>query len=80
MLQEDQGQIVKPGVYEHYKGQRYLVMYTATHSETLESLVVYQQLYGQRGIWVRPVEMFIENVTVDEKSVPRFKFVSNSDE
>ena len=60
------------GVYRHYKGQRYQVLGTARHSETLEPLVVYRALYGEHGLWVRPLAMFVETVLVDGKSVPRF--------
>jgi hypothetical protein len=63
---------VVPGLYRHYKGQRYRVLGTARHSETLEPLVVYQALYGERGLWVRPAAMFAESVTVDGACVPRF--------
>ena len=63
---------VVPGLYRHYKGQRYRVLGTARHSETLEPLVVYQALYGDRGLWVRPAAMFAESVTVDGACVPRF--------
>jgi hypothetical protein len=59
--------------YRHYKGKDYLVLYQAKHSETLEDLVVYQALYGERGIWVRPLEMFLEDVEVNGKLVERFK-------
>lgn len=59
--------------YRHYKGKDYLVLYQAKHSETLEDLVVYQALYGERGIWVRPLEMFLEDVEVNGKIVERFK-------
>lgn len=60
------------GVYRHYKGQRYRVLGTARHSETLEPLVVYRALYGEYGLWVRPLAMFVETVLVDGKRVPRF--------
>ncbi|MEW9624085.1 DUF1653 domain-containing protein [Rhodanobacter geophilus] len=63
---------VVPGLYRHYKGQRYRVLGTASHSETLEPLVVYQALYGERGLWVRPAAMFAETVTVDGQTMPRF--------
>lgn len=59
--------------YRHYKGKDYLVLYQAKHSETLEDLVVYQALYGERGIWVRPLGMFLEKVEVDGKLVERFR-------
>lgn len=63
---------VVPGLYRHYKGQRYRVLGTARHSETLEPLVVYQALYGEHGLWVRPAAMFAESVSVEGRTVPRF--------
>lgn len=63
---------VVPGLYRHYKGQRYHVLGTARHSETEELLVVYQALYGERGLWVRPAAMFGESVLVDGRPQPRF--------
>lgn len=59
--------------YRHFKGNEYLLLYTAKHSETLEDLVVYQALYGERGIWVRPLSMFLEKVEVNGKLVNRFE-------
>ena len=61
------------GRYRHYKGNLYQVIGVARHSETEEELVVYQALYGERGLWVRPRAMFFETVTVDGKAVPRFE-------
>lgn len=58
--------------YRHYKGNDYLVLHKAKHSETLEDMVVYQALYGERGIWVRPLGMFLEQVEVDGKLIDRF--------
>lgn len=66
---------LRPGLYRHYKGPRYEVIGTATHSETEEILVVYRALYGEFGLWVRPLAMFTETVTVDGAPVPRFAFV-----
>lgn len=66
---------VVPGIYRHYKGNLYQVLHTARHSETEETLVVYRCLYGEYGVWVRPIEAFNEMVTVDNKSVPRFELV-----
>lgn len=60
-------------IYKHFKGNEYLVLHLAKHSETLEDLVVYQALYGERGIWVRPLKMFLEQVEVDGKMVNRFQ-------
>ncbi len=61
-----------PGIYSHYKGNRYEVLGIAHHSETEESLVVYRALYGDYGLWVRPLEMFTETVEVCGEPVPRF--------
>ncbi len=65
----------RPGRYRHYKGNEYRVVGLARHSETLEELVVYQALYGDRGLWVRPRAMFVETVKVGGRSVPRFERV-----
>lgn len=70
--------LIIDGHYTHYKGFPYKVIAIALHSETLEELVVYQALYGERGIWVRPVAMFLGNVSVDGISQPRFKQVNNT--
>ena len=63
---------LKPGVYRHFKGNLYELLYTATHSETLEKMVVYRALYGEGGIWVRPAAMWDEQVEKDGYSGPRF--------
>lgn len=60
------------GKYRHYKGNDYEVVGVATHSETHEPMVVYRPLYGERALWVRPLAMFMEEVTVGGKTVPRF--------
>ncbi|HEV2681695.1 MAG TPA: DUF1653 domain-containing protein [Rhodanobacter sp.] len=60
------------GIYRHYKGQRYRVLGTAHHSETLEPLVVYQALYGDFGLWVRPAAMFSETIELDGEPIARF--------
>ena len=57
---------IKPGRYRHFKGNEYRVLYLARHSETLEPMVVYQALYGERGVWVRPMEMFFSEVDHDK--------------
>lgn len=67
--------LVINGLYEHYKGLPYKVLALARHSETLEELVVYQALYDDGGTWVRPLAMFLEQVTIDGKTQPRFKLV-----
>lgn len=66
---------MQPGRYRHYKGNEYIVLGTARHSETLEELVVYRQDYGEKGLWVRPKEMFLETIEIEGKSVPRFAYV-----
>jgi hypothetical protein len=62
----------KLGKYTHYKGKEYEVIGVAKHSETLEKLVVYRALYGEKQIWVRPLKMFLEEVEIDGKKIPRF--------
>ena len=66
---------IKLGIYKHYKGNEYRVLGIATHSETLEKLVVYQALYGSYGIWVRPINMWNEIVEVNGQLVKRFEFI-----
>ena len=57
---------LKPGIlYEHYKGYKYEIISVARHSETLEEMVVYKALYGEQGIWVRPLAMFMETGCVE---------------
>lgn len=67
------------GVYRHYKGNQYLVIGLACHSETLEWYVVYEPLYDQKSMperWVRPYEMFIGEVTIDGQKVKRFTHIA----
>lgn len=63
------------GVYRHYKGNLYRVEGLATHSETCEKMVVYRALYGDFGLWVRPLAMFEEIVDLSGKKVKRFELV-----
>lgn len=68
------------GVYRHYKGNLYKALYVATHTETEEPLAVYQALYGEYGIWARPLAMFLDDVTLPDGSVvQRFTLVEESD-
>lgn len=60
------------GVYRHFKGNRYRVEAIARHSETCEDMVVYRQLYGDGGLWVRPLSMFLQTVERDGETFPRF--------
>ena len=64
-----------PGRYRHHKGNEYEVIGVARHSETDERVVVYRPLYDDSGLWVRPLAMFLETVTVDGKPVPRFAYL-----
>ena len=63
---------LRPGRYRHYKGKEYQLLTLARHSETLEPMAVYQALYGEGDVWVRPARMFVEIVMKGEKSFPRF--------
>ncbi|WP_237058950.1 DUF1653 domain-containing protein [Microbulbifer sediminum] len=67
------------GIYRHYKGPLYEVMEVATHSETGEQLVVYRALYGEYGVWVRPLGMFAETIDKGGDTVPRFALVKAFD-
>lgn len=66
---------LKAGRYRHYKGNFYEVIGIARHSETEEELVLYRKLYGDRSLWVRPLGMFVEDVPVEGRLVPRFEWV-----
>lgn len=68
--------VIKFGVYQHYKGPKYLVLGIAKHSETLEDMVTYVNLYenDQSQLWVRPLAMFTGAVEVDGAMVPRFRY------
>lgn len=70
---------MQKGIYRHYKGQFYEVLDLAKHSETRENMVIYRALYGDFGLWVRPLKMFTENVCIDGKSQPRFQWIKSSD-
>ncbi|HVJ85587.1 MAG TPA: DUF1653 domain-containing protein [Caulifigura sp.] len=67
--------VLQPGRYRHYKGNEYIVLGVARHSETEEELVVYRQDYGNLGLWVRPAAMFQKLVDVGGTTVPRFAFI-----
>jgi len=64
--------MIEKGKYRHYKGSEYEVIDIVKHSETEEDMVLYKTLYGDFSLWVRPLDMFIENVSVNGKSVKRF--------
>jgi len=68
--------VAPAGLYRHYKGGRYQVLGCVRHSETLEPLVLYQALYGEQGLWVRPHAMFFGSVQHEGREQPRFAWVS----
>lgn len=72
---------IQKGIYEHYKGNRYEVLNVAVHTETREPMVIYKALYKgdfpEGTLWARPLTMFKEDVKVDGKVVPRFRFLNN---
>ncbi len=66
---------IELGKYRHYKGNFYEVIGVVKHSETLEELVLYKQLYGEGALWVRPLSMFLETITIDGVTKSRFEKV-----
>ena len=69
---------VQPGLYRHFKGHRYQVLGTVTHSETEEILVLYRPLYGARELWVRPLALFNETLVRDGETVKRFTRIADA--
>ncbi|WNC70641.1 DUF1653 domain-containing protein [Thalassotalea psychrophila] len=68
---------IPTGKYQHFKGNFYQVLHVAKHSETEEEFVVYQPLYGDRNIWIRPLSMFNETIERDGKTLLRFAKVAD---
>ena len=68
--------IPAPGYYRHFKGREYEVLDVVKHSETTETMVLYRALYGDFGLWVRPLESFVSEVEVEGESRPRFALIS----
>ena len=68
-------QMLRPGRYRHFKGKEYELLFVATHSETLEPMVVYRALYGERGVWVRPAAMWSEMIEPGGQTVRRFTYI-----
>jgi len=69
---------LKPGKYRHFKGGEYELIGIASHSETLEPMVVYRALYGEGGLWVRPAAMWSEIIERDGKTFPRFTYIGDA--
>jgi hypothetical protein len=65
--------MIELGIYRHYKGNEYEVIGVARHSETLEPMVIYRAMYGEKEFWVRPLEMFLEKIQIDGVSKLRFE-------
>ena len=76
---EEAIQAIEPGMYQHFKGNYYDVLYIARHSESTEPMVVYRALYGDGGVWVRPAYMWTETVEHDGHAVARFRKVSQEE-
>ena len=70
---------LKPGKYRHFKGGEYELIGIASHSETMEPMVVYRALYGEGGLWVRPAAMWNETVERDGKVFPRFTYIGDAE-
>ncbi len=70
--------MIQPGRYRHYKGNEYQVLGVAKHSETEEDFVVYRALYGAGGLWIRPVEIFVEKISTGGGQVPRFELMEET--
>lgn len=85
-ISHNTGQALKPqskieaGVYRHYKGDHYLVLFVAQNTETEEEEVVYQSLYGDLRIWTRPLAMFLETTVYQNEIVPRFSKIDEASE
>lgn len=66
---------IKKGIYRHFKGHVYRVIGTARHSENLEDYVVYVNVNDEEDMWIRPAGMFLESVTREGKTFPRFELL-----
>jgi len=66
---------IEIGRYRHFKGNEYEVLFIAHHSETLEDMVVYRALYGDKSVWVRPASMWNETIIRDGKTMKRFTYI-----
>lgn len=72
---------IKPGIYQHFKGNKYRVHGLVKHSESLEPMVLYEALYEnpEGKMWVRPLKMFTETVTHNGQTLPRFTYVGETE-
>ncbi|MBR7161740.1 MAG: DUF1653 domain-containing protein [Clostridia bacterium] len=66
------------GVYRHFKGNLYEAIAIAKHSETLEDMVVYRALYGEGGVWVRPLSLWLEPAEKNGEKLPRFFYIGEN--
>ncbi len=73
-----QAQKFPKGIYEHYKGNRYQILAVGRNSETLEEVVIYQDVDKKDRVWVRPLHMFVETITLNNEEVPRFRLVEKA--
>ena len=70
--------MLRPGRYRHFKGNEYDVIGVARDSESEQEFVVYRALYGERGLWIRPLSMFTEEIERDGRREPRFTFIEDA--
>ena len=78
MIESTKQITLKPGIYRHFKGNRYEVIGVARDSETEEEIVVYRPLYGERGLWVRPLASFSERIERDGHVIQRFCYIGEA--
>jgi len=70
---------IEKGIYRHFKGNKYQVIDIVRHSENQQYMVLYRALYGDHGLWVRPLQMFIEEIEVEGQKRPRFELIESAD-
>ena len=71
--------MLKQGIYRHYKGNLYRLLFVARHTETMEEMAIYQDVHHPEKYWARPASMWEETVTVDGRNVPRFEYIKEDD-
>lgn len=69
----------KTQYFRHFKGNYYKLLHIALNSETTERMVVYQALYGEQKVWVRPYDMFFETIERDGRLMKRFTEVEETE-